>query len=185
MLRQVNVSGLLLFLVSLGILSLVVMYFFILPREFFFTEVIRAERIPSILLEGAEVSRVAEKGKEWALKAERIEKKDGEIWLFSVSGTFFDDGTPLYEVSAQKGKILLEESSVWLSQVRLVHTISRENILGEDLFWLGDKKEFVMQKVSFVGREMEAEGKELIYNVAQRKAYFRGDVVLRLRMGGR
>jgi lipopolysaccharide export system protein LptC len=185
MLRQVDVSGLLLFLISLGILSLVVMYFFVLPQEFFFPEEMRAEKVPSVLLEGAEVSRVAEKGKEWTLRAERIEKKDGEIWLFSVSGTFFADGAPLYEVSARRGRIVLEESSVWLSQVRLVHMISRENILGEDLFWLGDKKEFVMQKVFFVGREMEAEGKELVYNVAQRKAYFKGDVVLRLRMGGR
>ncbi len=185
MFRRVDVSGLLLFFTSLGVLSLVVVYFFILPREFFFPNEIKVERIPSVLLEGAEVSRVAEKGKEWALRAERIEKKGEEVWLFSVSGTFFDDGAPLYEVSAQRGKIILEESSVWLSQVRLVHVVSRENILGEELFWSGDKREFVIQKASFVGKEVEAEGKELVYNVAQRKAYLRGDVVLRLRMGGR
>lgn len=167
------------FVLSLLFLGFLVWYFFVLPRSVLFEETPKeAFREVSVLLEGAEVAKVTEQGKEWTLRAPRIEKHGSTVVLFSVSGTFLRGGTPLYEVQARTGRVFLETSTVVLEGVELRHAGTGEYLSGGQLTWQGERSEFLMEKVAFFGKEFTARCDTLVYNVAEGKAYLRGNVVV-------
>ncbi|MCS7242483.1 LPS export ABC transporter periplasmic protein LptC [Candidatus Caldatribacterium sp.] len=167
------------FALSLVFLVLLVWYFFVLPRpgplEVIPEEVVQQA---SILLEGAEVAKITESGKEWTLQAPRIERYDGTVVLSSVSGTFLRKGVPLYEVQARIGKVFLETSTVILEGVELRRLGTGEYLAGERLTWQGKAQEFLLEEVVLFGQEFAARCRALVYNVAEGKAYLRGDVVV-------
>lgn len=167
------------FVLSLVFLGFLVWYFFVLPRPVLFEEVPKeVVREASILLEGAEVAKITERGKEWTLRAPRIEKHDGTVVLFSVSGTFLRGGAPLYEVQAHTGRVFLETSTVVLEGVELRHAGTGERLSGGQLTWRGERSEFLVEKVAFFGQKFTARCDALVYNVAEGKAYLRGNVVV-------
>lgn len=170
-------------ILSLGLLGFLTWYFFVLPRPVAFEEP-PGEQIKKItvLLEGAEVAKITERGKEWTLRAPRIEKHDDTVVLFSISGAFLGGGSPLYEVQAGSGTVDLATSTVVLEKVELRRRETGEYLRGERLVWEGKAQEFLMEGVTFSGREFSAQCDELVYNVAGRKASFRGNVVVRLEM---
>lgn len=184
MIQRYDFTGLLIFFASLTLLGFLVVRFFVVTRAVTFLEASPVtEKRTTVLLEGAEVAKISELGKEWVLHAPRVEKRDDKVSLSLISGTFFSNGLPLYEVKARAGQVLLGTSSVWLENVELCHAQTGERFTGKGLSWQGEKNEFVVEQVSFTGRGVEAECDELVYNVAQRKAHFRGDVTVRLGMG--
>lgn len=171
------------FVLSLVFLGFLIWYFFVLPRPVPFEEVPKeAIREVSILLEGAEVAKITEHGKEWTLRAPRIEKRDDTVVLFSVSGTFLRGGAPLYEVRARAGRVSLETSTVTLEGVELRHTGTGERLSGRQLTWQGQEAKFLMEEVAFFGQKFAARCDTLVYNVAERKAYLRGNVVVEWEM---
>ncbi|MDI3543676.1 MAG: hypothetical protein PWP57_1281, partial [Candidatus Atribacteria bacterium] len=94
---------------------------------------IKEEESPlSVLqMEGAEISRVGEKGKEWILNAHSLEQKGDRVFLNDVAGTFFQGGVPLYQVKAQKGQLILSEGDVELDKVKLINEEKKETLQGE------------------------------------------------------
>ncbi|MEN3202546.1 MAG: hypothetical protein ABDK87_02300 [Atribacterota bacterium] len=172
------------FAVSLALLGFLVWYFFVFPRPVPLEEV--PQKMPQkvgVLLVGAEVMKVTEQGKEWVLKAPRIEKQGDTVTLFSVAGSFLRNGIPFYEVQAEAGIVFLETSTVILENVVLYSVKVGERLSGKRLTWQGKDQEFLMEGVSFSGREFSARCDVLVYNVAERRAHFRGDVVVKLEMG--
>ncbi|WP_427366171.1 LPS export ABC transporter periplasmic protein LptC [Candidatus Caldatribacterium saccharofermentans] len=175
--------GVLLFLGSLALLGLLVGYFFVIPHPVTLQEPPVEEKRTTIFLEEAEVTKVGARGREWTLRAPHIEKQGDTVVLSSIVGTFFREGTPLYEVRALRGRVLLGTQSVFLEGVELRHVTTGEQFFGQALSWQGEREEFTVAGVRFVGRGVRAECNELVYNVAEKKAYLRGNVVVRLEMG--
>lgn len=171
------------FALSLLVLGCCVLYFFLFPRPVSFeeSEEDKAEKV-TILLEGAEVAKVTERGKEWVLRAPRIEKQEGTVMLSSISGVFFSGGNPLYEVRAGSGEVLLETSTVTLEDVELHHVETGEFLSGKRLTWKGTEHTFALEGVRFRGKQFAARCDILIYNVARKRATFQGDVVVELEM---
>lgn len=171
------------FVLSLALLGFSVWYFFVLPRPVPFEEVQdHKARQVTILLEGAEVAKITEQGKAWTLRSPRIEKRDGEVVLAAVVGTFLSGGAPLYEVRAGAGEVSLETSSVVLEDVELRHVETGERLRGKRLTWEGKAQEFLVEGVSFAGRGFSIRCNALVYNVARRKARFQGNVVVEVEM---
>lgn len=171
------------FAVSLIFLGFLVWYFFVFPRPVPLEEI--SKEVPQkvgVLLEGAEVIKITERGKDWVLKAPRIEKQGDTVVLFSVAGSFLRNGIPFYEVRAETGTVFLETSTVILENVALYSVGTGERLSGERLTWQGKEQEFLMEEVVFSGQEFSAQCHVLVYNVAEGKARFRGDVVVRLEM---
>jgi hypothetical protein len=173
----------LLFLGSLALLGLLVGYFFVIPHPVALQEPPAEKERTTILLEEAEVTRIGTRGKEWTLRAPHIEKQGDTVVLSSIAGTLFSEGMPLYEVRALRGCVLLGTQSVFLEGVELRHVTTGEQFLGRELRWQGEQKAFTVEGVRFIGQGARAECDELVYNVAEKKAYLRGNVVVRLEMG--
>ncbi|WP_438316352.1 hypothetical protein ACP6EK_00455 [Candidatus Caldatribacterium sp. SIUC1] len=176
-------GGVLLFLGSLVLLGLLVGYFFVIPHSVTLQEPPAEEKQTTILLEEAEVTKVSARGREWALRAPHIEKQGDTVVLSSIVGTLFSGGMPLYEVRAQTGRVLLGTQSVFLEGVELCRVTTGERFFGRELSWQGEREEFSVVEARFVGQGVRAECGELVYNVAEKKAYLRGNVVVRLEMG--
>jgi len=135
-----------------------------------------------IQMEKAEISRVGEKGKEWALNAHSVEQKGNSIFLIDVSGIFFQEGNPLYQVKAQKGQLFLPEGDVELHRVKLINEEKKETLQGELLWWRGDEEKFELQKARFVGQGIEANCQLVVYNLSKKKLWLENDVELRIKV---
>lgn len=136
-----------------------------------------------IQMEKAEISRVGEAGKEWALRAHSIEQKGNSVFLIDVSGIFFQEGNPLYQVKAQKGQLFLPEGDMELQRVELINEERKETLQGELLWWQGNEEEFELQKAQFAGQGIEANCQLIVYNLSQKKLWLENDVELKIKVG--
>lgn len=136
-----------------------------------------------IQMEKAEISRVGEKGKEWLLNAHSVEQKGDNIFLIDVSGTFFQEGIPLYQVKAQKGQIFLSEGDVELQKVELINEERKETLQGELLLWRGKEEKFELSEAQFAGQGMEASCQQIIYNISKKKLLLENNVELKIKVG--
>lgn len=147
-------------------------------------EVKEEESSLSVLqMEGAEISRVGEKGQEWVLNALSLEQKGDRVFLNDVSGTFFQGGAPLYQVKAQKGQLILSGGDVELDKVKLVNEEKKETLQGELLVWRGNEENFELQKARFSGEGIEANCQLIVYNLSEKKLWLKDDVELRVQVG--
>lgn len=146
-------------------------------------EIIEEEYFSQIQMEKAEISRLGEKGKEWVLNARSIDQKGDSVFLIDVSGTFFQEGAPLYQVKAQKGQVFLPEGDVELEEVKLINEERKESLQGELLLWRGKEEKFELRKAQFAGQGIEANCQLVVYNIPEEKLWLENNVELKIKVG--
>ena len=183
MLHRVDWSLATLVFVSLFFLAGVVYVWWTGELPFFPQEVLERESsFSQIQMEKAEISRVGEKGKEWVLNAHSVEQKGDDVFLIDVSGVFFQEGIPLYQVKAQKGQIFLSEGDVELQKVKLINEEKKETLQGELLLWRGKEEKFELSEAQFAGQGIEASCQQIIYNISKKKLLFENNVELKIKV---
>lgn len=173
----------LLFALSLSLLIVSVVRFWVLEGRFVFPPSFSLGESPlrfMVRLEEAKVSRVGEKGKEWEFWANTIEQSDDRITLTQVGGIVFQDKNPLYRLNAVKGLVSLSAGDATLWEVELYEERGDTIIRGEKLSFVSQRKEFVVYQVDMKSSNMEAHCGKLVYNVAQGRMTWEENVEIRI-----
>ncbi len=74
------------------------------------------------------------------------------VFLIDVSGTFFQEGAPLYQVKAQKGKYFYRKGMWNWKEWKLINEERKESLQGELLLWRGKEEKFELRKAQFAGQ---------------------------------
>jgi len=135
-----------------------------------------------VQMEGAEISRVGEKGQEWVLSASFLEQKGNSIFLTDVSGVFFQEGVPLYQVKAQKGQIKLPVGDAELEKVELINEDKKEALRGELLSWRGNEEKFELNKAQFESQGIEAHCQLMVYDLSHKKLKLENGVEFKVKV---